>query len=288
MKTIRKSIEKFCYRHPNFGVQRLMLYIIIASAAVFILYSMDTTRTLFSLLDFNPYYIIRGQIWRIVTWIFLPISGSLFGTAVSLYFYYFIGSTLEAQWGTARFTIYYFIGVILNIVYGFAVWIITGHTVSLTPTYLNLSMFFAFATLFPDQRVLLFFIIPIKIKWLAFVDAAFFIYYIILYSVSGAFAYALLPIVAIANFIIFCGKDLFRFIRYMGIHRHPNIINFSEASTHMVRNNQQENKNYTHKCAVCGRTDTEFPELEFRYCSRCTGYHCFCIEHINNHIHFTD
>ena len=53
-------------------------------------------------------------------------------------------------------------------------------------------------------------------------------------------------------------------------------------------NREQNSKPYHHKCAVCGRTDADHPELEFRYCSRCAGYHCFCQDHINNHIHFTE
>ena len=289
MKAIRRKIERFCYRHPRFGIARLMLIIVIASAAFYLLYSMDTTRTLLNLLSFDPYFILRGQLWRLVTWLFLPVFGGLFGTVISLYFYYFIGSTLEAQWGTSRFNVYYLIGVILNIVYGFAAFFITGHAVSLTPMYLNLSMFFAFATLFPDQRVLLFFIIPIKIKWLAYVDAAFFIYYIILYAVSGAFIYALLPIVAVLNFLIFCGADLTQAVRFLRARARPKkVISFSEASERAHSGKQSEHKNYSRKCAVCGRTDADHPELEFRFCSRCAGYHCFCIDHINNHIHFTD
>jgi len=275
----------FCYKHPRFGINRLMLFIVAGSAIVFVFTMMDTTHTFASYLSFNPYLILRGEVWRLLTWIFTPLTNGLFGTLISLYFYYFIGSTLENRWGTARFTIYYILGVVINIIYGFAAWFIAGELVYITASYLNLSMFFAFAVLFPDQRVLLFFIIPIKIKWLAFVDAAFFAYFVILYSFSGAYVYALLPIIAVINFFIFCGEDLMRYIRRSRIRSAPNTIKYKAAARQAEQ--QAASRPYKHKCSVCGRTDTDFPELDFRYCSRCEGYHCFCIDHINNHIQFT-
>ena len=125
LKAIRRKIEKFCYRHPRFGISRLMLYIVIASAAVYLLSMMDTTGNLSGYLAFSPYYILRGQVWRLVTWVIaVPSVVGILWTALSLYFYYFIGSTLENHWGTARFSMYYLIGVVLNIIYGFIVYFI--------------------------------------------------------------------------------------------------------------------------------------------------------------------
>ena len=116
---------------------------------------------------------MEGQIWRLVTFIFIPSTFSFFSLLLSLYFYYMIGTTLEREWGTLRFNLYYLTGTVLTIIYSllsksFA----TAH-------YLNLSMFFAFATLFPDFQILLFFILPIKIKYLAYVNAALFLVNII-------------------------------------------------------------------------------------------------------------
>ena len=140
-------------------------------------------------------------------------------------------------------------------------------------------MFFSFAAMFPDMQVLLFFLIPIKMKWLALVDAAFFI----LSVLTTRFPVNLLPIVAVLNFFVFCGGELLH-----AIPRRPaaSTVNFRRASAKIRR--EQRDRLYTHKCAVCGRTDTDYPALEFRYCSRCAGYHCFCQDHINNHIHFTE
>ena len=117
-------------------------------------------------LSFNPALILRGQVWRLVTFIFFPPDTGLLAF-IAFYFYYWIGSTLEQYWGTPQFNVYFFTGVFLTVVYGFIMYFITGWSFSLDASYLFLSMFFSFAALFPNMEVLLFFLIPIKIKYLA-------------------------------------------------------------------------------------------------------------------------
>ena len=286
MRKIDRAIERFCYNHPRFGIPRLILYVVIGSALVYLVNMMDTTSSFLYYLTFDPAYILKGQIWRLVTWVFIPSQSRIIYVLLALYFYYFIGSTLERQWGPAKFTVYYLMGVVIHIVFGFIIWAFMGsfrfsmYSTMFSSYYLNLSMFFAFAALFPDHRVLLFFFIPIKVKWLALVDALFFIYYIIILP----FPFSLLPIVAVLNFVIFCGGTLLGYIAPLRTRNYGNTINFKRAAKRIKR--EQASQPYRHKCAVCGRTDTEYPELEFRYCSKCEGYHCFCLDHINNHIHF--
>ncbi len=296
MKALDRAIARFCYKHPKFGIKNLMLYIVFGTAAVYLLGLMDRTNTLMSFLLFDPHLILRGQVWRLVTFLFIPESGSgmggfgdIFLLMISLYFYYFIGSTLERQWGTARFTIYYLSGVLLNILFGFLVYYIpvwAGYgpgPAGLDPMYLNLSLFFAFASIWPDSMVLVFFIIPVKMKWLAWLDAAFFLVSILLNM--PVFPLNLLPVVAILNFFLFCGDNLFSGLR-RGRGYSKRRAEF-RANIHQVRD-EEKLKNYRHKCSVCGRTDVTNPELEFRYCSKCAGYHCFCEDHINSHVHFTE
>ena len=307
MRALSRAIDRFCAKHRKFGVPRLIRYIVFISAAIFLISLMDRTGTLLPLLGFHPGYILRGQVWRLVTWVFLPLNDNLIFTALMLYFYYFIGNSLEQEWGMSKFTVYYLFGVFLNIIYGFIMWYVLKATISsiypneflavnvilsdtwfravwLSPNFLNLSMFFAFAALFPDHRVLLFFFIPVKMKWLALINACFFLYSILRNLIDGLFAYALLPIIALLNFIIICGDDVLNYIRPHKARYNAESINFRKAAKQARR--EQDDKNYRHKCAVCGKTDTEYPNLEFRYCSRCSDYHCFCTEHINNHIHF--
>ena len=272
----RQKIERFCYRHPNFGIPNLMRYLTIANVVFWVMNMIN--RPFLSYMLFNPALIQRGQVWRLVSFLFVPPSTGVLALLV-FYFYYWIGSTLEKQWGTGQFTIYFFTGVVLTVLYGFLIYWITGKAVTLDSSYLYLSMFFSFAALFPDMQVLFMFFIPVKMKYLAIVDAAFFLYAM----VTTPFPANLVPLVAILNFLIFCGGEL----RAM-LPRRPGktTINFKKESARIRR--EQADKLYTHKCAVCGRTDTDYPDLEFRYCSRCAGYHCFCSDHINNHIHFTE
>ena len=221
-----------------------------------------------------------------MTFVFLPLYSSPFSLLISLYFYYFIGSTLERQWGAGRFTIYYLCGMLLQVVYGFIIYFVRGISYSMTANYINLSMFFAFATLYPDNVVLLFFIIPIKMKWLAVLDALYFVYAIFSNLGAGMGLMSFLPLIAILNYFLFCGDMLFGSVIPRGRQQRRNTVDF-KREVHRIKY-EQKNKNYTRKCEVCGRTDTDYPDLEFRYCSKCAGYHCFCQDHINNHIHFTE
>ena len=132
--------------------------------------------------------------------------------------------------------------------------------------------------------------VPDGAEALAYLDAALFVFGIIQGAVAGSLLLALLPIIAVLNYFIFCGDMLFDSIRALTgrarMRRSPNVINFKKATREARR--EAESKPYTRKCAVCGRTDADYPDLEFRYCSRCQGYHCFCQDHINSHVHFTE
>ena len=276
MRDLRRKIEQFCYRHPNFGIPNLMRYIVIANVVFWLFNAVNPM--IMPYLLFNPALILRGQIWRLISFVFIPPSTGVLAF-IAFYFYYWIGSTLENQWGTGQFTIYFFTGVILTALYGFLIYFITGRSMSLSSTYIYLSMFFSFAALFPDMQVLFLFFIPVKMKYLALVDAAFFL----LSVITTPFPENLLPVVAVLNFLIFCGGELKNMLPRK---KSKGTINFKRESARIRR--EQADRLYTHKCAVCGRTDVDHPELEFRYCSRCVGYHCFCSDHINNHIHFTE
>lgn len=282
MRKLMNRIERFCYQHPRFGIPNLMMIIVFGNAAMWLLMQMDTTAQLYQLLRFSGQAVLHGQIWRIITFVFIPGESNLLWLAISLYFYYWIGSSLEREWGNGKFTIYYVSGMLLTAIYGVLLSLILGQDVVVNTTYLNLSLFFAFATLFPDVQVLLFFIIPIKVKWLAYLDAALFV----LAVVTLPFPVDLLPVVAVLNYLVFCGDWLFDYFRPNRIRQRQKTVNFKREARRI--NREQSSKPYNHKCAVCGKTDAEHPELEFRYCSRCAGYHCFCQEHINNHIHFTE
>ena len=167
MKNLRKNFELFCFKNRDKGIPNLMLYIVIGTAVVYLFSQMSGSMLLYSALCFNREAILQGQVWRLITYVFVPAESRPIWLLLMLYFYYWIGSCLEREWGNGKFTIYYVSGMLLTAIYGVVLSAILGRDVIVSTTYLNLSMFFAFATLYPDVQVLLFFIIPIKVKYLA-------------------------------------------------------------------------------------------------------------------------
>ena len=280
MKLLRRfeqGVDSFLRKHPNFGLRNLMLYVVIGNAVIFLLSMMDRTGMLSAYLMFSPDRVLKGEIWRLVSFVFVPRASGVLGVLLLLYFEYFIGRILEQAWGTGKFTVYYLLGMLFTVVYGFAVRLFTGSGVYVDAMYIGMSMFFVFATLWPENRVLLFFIIPIKVTWLAYAEAALFL----IAMISGR---TLLPLIGILNYFLFCGDELISRLQ-------PLLRRLRRGSPDSRRVSRQMRRDaealpYTYKCAVCGRTDTENPGLEFRYCSQCVGYHCFCEDHIYSHVHF--
>ena len=279
MRAVDNWLDRFAAKHPRLGIPRLMLYIVIGNIVVFF-FNTFSMGTFSAMLDFSRPLILQGQVWRLFTFIFVPMytdPRDVLFLALSLYFYYFIGSVLEQEWGSTKFTLFYFMGVLFNIAAGFVVGVTTMH-------YVNLSLIFAFATLYPDMRFLLFFIIPVKIKWLAWLDAAWFVVDILQFSLVGLYPLILLPAVAFLNYFLFFWSDIKAVLtRGKGKVAHKTsrqTIDFKAA-----QKKAQETKGYMHKCDVCGKTDADDPTMEFRYCSKCDGYYCYCMDHINTHVH---
>ena len=286
MRAISRWLDRFCYNHPRFGIPNLMMYIVFGNVAVFLL-DLFSQGTFSEIIAFYPSLILKGQIWRLVTFVFVPMNLGSIWFIFSTMLYFFLGNTLERQWGTARFSLFYFLGVALNILAGFVLYFALGRPYALQTAnmyYVNMSMFFAFATLYPDTKFLVYFIIPIKVKWLAWLDAALFAFDIGYYLSAGTPVLALMPVVGVLNYLIFFWDDLMGLLhrgRDRAAHRvNPQTINFKKAQKDV-----QNRKGYLHKCAVCGITDADDPNMEFRYCSKCNGYYCYCMDHINNHVH---
>lgn len=286
MRTLSRWLSRFSYNHPNLSVEGLIRYVVAGNLLVFML-DLFTHGTSTLWLYFIPQLIFRGQVWRLVTFIFVPMSFSPLSFILTAVFTYFMGSRLEAAWGSARFTLYYGLGVILNIIVGLVIPLINPAYLGAATAdmhYLHLALFFAYATLYPDLTVLAFFIIPVRMKWLALLDAALFVYGILAYLSYGQFVMALLPVIAIFNYLIFFWDDLMDILgrgKARTVHRHSaQTINFKKAQKEL-----QQRRGYLHKCSVCGVTDQDDPGMEFRYCSKCSGYYCYCADHINNHTH---
>ena len=295
LKNLRRNFERFCYNHRTKGIPNLMLFITIGSGLVYFYTIFSQNAILRELLCFDRELILQGQVWRLISYPLLSASGQIFSALVGLVCYFSLGRAMENLWGTCRFNLYYFCGVLLMDVYCM---IFGGNADAF---YLNLSLFLGYATLYPDTHFLLFFIIPVRAWIFAIIYLGITAGSVILNTVPRFnFPYNLFPLMALANYFLFFGSDiknvfplswranasrLFRKKKnYAPQQPKGKTIPFPsagsyEASTATVK------APYTHRCTICGRTDVTNPELEFRYCSRCNGYHCYCEEHISNHTH---
>jgi len=283
LKNLRRNFERYCFANRNKGIPNLMLYISLGNAVVYLIEQMTNNSVLYSLLYFNRALILRGQVWRLFTYPLTSHSGGVIFTLISLLCYYSLGTAMERQWGTLKFNIFYFTGVVLMDVYGML------FNCRANVYYLNMSLFLGYATLYPQAQFLLFFIIPIKAWAFALFD--------LVVIFAGLFhmpftAANLFPLVALGNYFLFFGKDVLnvvplswqnklRRLFHKAPKQQPKIIHFHVTE----QPKKAETPAYTHKCTVCGRTDVSNPELEFRYCSKCSGYYCYCSDHINNHTH---
>ena len=297
MSKLTSKINRFFYRNRDKGVRNLMLYLAIGNVLVYLLYTLNRNDPLFyTMLNFDYEAILHGQVWRLFTYplVFMVESGLLWG-AIGLFFYYWCGSILEQYWGTLRFNCFYLCGILLTDV----VALILGAYAEVY--YVNMSLFLAVATLMPDQQVRIYFVIPVKMKWLAWVDLALTLYYVVtgLIAMFQGFGQGvvdlswLLPLVPVVNYLLFFGKQaaniLPDFLRY-----HPTRKSWQRSVKqktvydHVSSSAGRRADNARFRCTVCGRTELTNPELEFRYCSKCAGYRCYCQDHIHNHVHITE
>ena len=230
MKKLNQWIDRFAYSHPRFGIPNLMLYIVIANAVTYIL-TLFAGAAALSFLEFDLYHVLHGEVWRLVTFVLLPFTYRPISLFIMLSFCYFVGGTLEREWGTAKFTLYYISGVLLTAVGVLIASLISGQSYTVAGSYyVNLSMFFAFAFLFPDTQVLLFFIVPIKMKWLAYLDAALFAVDVVRSLLAGNWGGALLPVIALLNFAVFIWPEV-HYMADRAAYRHrPQTVQFKRAA----------------------------------------------------------
>lgn len=287
MKKLRSRFDRFCFRHRDKGIPNLMMYIALGSALVYLMSLVDRTNTLYYLLCFDRASILQGQVWRLFTYPLVFDMGNIIYTAIGLLCYYSLGRAIENSWGTLRFNLFYLTGILLMDIYC----MIFGG--SANADYLNLSLFFAYATMYPDAQFLFLFIIPVKARIFALLDLFLMVFGLIMYP----FPYNLFSVISLANYFLFFGKDVvnvFPMSWRMNARRlfrkapkkpqKAKTIPFPNAGSYQAAVAKPQAP-FTHQCTVCSRTDVSNPELEFRYCSRCKGYHCYCQDHINNHAH---
>ena len=282
-----KFIDKLERKFGRFGIPNLTIYMIICYVIGYAL--MIVNPGILNWLSLEPAYILRGQVWRLVTWVLYPpsTSGVLWFAIAVLFFYYPIGTSLERTIGTFKYTLYILSGVIFTILGAFILYFLLGGNVLVgnvfSTYYISLSTFLAYAMCYPDMQVLLMFIIPVKMKWMAIFYVVIVVYEMIQYIMAGAW-YLVIPIVAsLLNFIIFYfgTKDFSRY-NPKEVHRRNEFRRAMEPQGRMKSGSGTVTK---HKCAICGRTELDDPNLEFRFCSRCNGNYEYCQDHLFTHTH---
>ena len=292
MKNLRNRFERFCYRNRNIGIPNLMLYLCVGSAMVYLFSLFSKNYILYDILSFDRASIFQGQVWRLFTYPLTYYGSNIIFTLIGLVCYYSLGRAMENLWGTCRFNLYYLSGVVMMD----AFCLIIGGQADVT--YLNMSLFLAYATLYPNAQFLLLYIIPVKAWIFAVFDLALTLYDVIILTVNGYFPYSLFPFVALLNYFLFFGKDMVNvfpmswranasrlFKKKKKYAPGPaKTIPFPSAGSYAA-SSASVKAPFNHRCTVCGRTDVSDPELEFRYCSRCNGYYCYCEDHISNHAH---
>ena len=242
------------------------------------------------MLDFGK--ILQGQIWRLFTFLLVPkISlgvnangmGNIFMFALELYIYYSIGNTLERVWGSFRFTCYYISGILMSIIAGFLLFVLSaplGFAIPWTVgfEYINLSMMLAFVVVFPNVEFLLMFIIPVKAKWLGIFYGVILVLDIMSCLSMGFVGYgiAVAIIVSMLNFVIFFFATKNPYQKAKTVKRRQQFV--KQTGPKVVSINR-------HRCAICGRTERDNENLEFRFCSKCDGNYEYCSDHIYTHEH---
>jgi len=290
LKNLRRNFERFCYQNRNKGIPNLMLYLTVGTAIVYFLSMIDESDTLYYALCFDRGLILQGQVWRLLTFVFTYNPGNILLALISFFCYFTLGRAMENIWGTFRFNLFYFTGVVMMDIFCM---LFGGFRADVY--YLNMSLFLGYATLYPNAGFLLFYIIPVKAWIFALFDLIVTFVDVARLTAAGLFPYNLFPLIAIANYFLFFGKDVLNVIPLSWrinagrlFKKKPakktGTVPFPTAGSYEATTTTAKAP-YTHKCTVCGRTDVTNPELEFRYCSRCNGYHCYCEEHISNHTH---
>ncbi|MCR5268961.1 MAG: hypothetical protein K6E16_10645 [Lachnospiraceae bacterium] len=305
---MNRFLDKMEKKIGRYAISNLSLYLIVGYVIGYVL---GLTGSL-EFLNLNPYLILRGQVWRIVTWVLMPPTSFSIFTIIMLFFYYSIGRSLERTWGTFRYNVYLFSGMLFSILGAFALYAFCSLTGAenlssigsnigsvFSTYYVTLSIFLAFAACYPDMRVLLYFFIPVKIKWLAYLDivillASFFNIPTVFYAAGQGmnifvafvqfgllynFAVKVAIIASLLNFLIFflSTRNLSR-IKPSEVHRRAEYRRQTQEPARM--------KGVTkHKCAICGRTEEDGEDLEFRFCSKCNGNYEYCQDHLFTHKH---
>lgn len=261
-----KLLDRLERKYPQLAIEGLMRYVSLLMLTVFFL---NYTGMLpYSMLRLSSPAVMQGQLWRLFTFLLIPVSSNMLFVIFELSILVMCADGLEAKWGTFRVSIYYFCGALANIIVAFMV-----PGVAMGSYFLYLTFFLGFATVNPDYEILIFFILPVKVKYLAMLSGL-----LIFLQLATAPIYIKIAIlISVGNYLLFFGKEAVSTIK--GNHqRYTRAQTFAEKIS--------DTREYRHKCVICGITEVVDPEAEFRYCTcdQCgDNGRAFCIKHLKKH-----
>lgn len=286
-------MSKFERKFGKYAVRNLSLVLVVCYAIGYFIQMTAPGIQVF--LTLNPYAILHGEVWRLVTWVLIPPSSLDLFTIIMLFFYYSVGTSLERVWGTYRYNVYLFSGMLFTVIGSFLAmliyWLIAQNTgqvfipevmqsasILFSTYYINMSIFLAYAATFPNGMVLLMFVIPVKMKWMGIAYAVL----LLIELISGVgipifnIFYRIALVASLLNFVIFWLTSRGKLsMSPKQAKRRQEFRSEVKRSVHITK----------HKCAVCGRTDEDDPNLEFRFCSKCNGNYEYCQDHLFTHEH---
>ena len=275
---MKNWLDKMERRFGRYAIRNLTMYLLAGYAIGYLLsFTMPQLLTYFTL---EPALILKGQVWRLLSWVIIPPNDNIIFVIFMMLLYYSLGNTLESYWGAFRYNVYIFSGILFTVIGAFIVngliGGITGFGSLYSTYYINMSIFLACASIMPDYQLLLYGIIPIKMKWLAVLDVVL----LAVDAVQGGLIIRIVIIASLLNFIIFffCNRNL------RG-HSPKQAVRRKKFQKQISRPQNQYAGGAKHRCAVCGRTELDNPTLEFRYCSKCNGNYEYCQDHLFTHEH---
>ncbi len=275
---MKNWLDKMERRFGRYAIRNLTMYLLAGYAIGYLLsFTMPQLLTYFTL---EPALILKGQVWRLLSWVIIPPNDNIIFVIFMMLLYYSLGNTLESYWGAFRYNVYIFSGILFTVIGAFIVngliGGITGFGSLYSTYYINMSIFLACASIMPDYQLLLYGIIPVKMKWLAILDVVL----LAVDAVQGGLIIRIVIIASLLNFIIFffCNRNL------RG-HSPKQAVRRKKFQKQISRPQNQYAGGAKHRCAVCGRTELDDPTLEFRYCSKCNGNYEYCQDHLFTHEH---
>ena len=275
---MKNWLDKMERRFGRYAIRNLTMYLLAGYAIGYLLsFTMPQLLTYFTL---EPALILKGQVWRLLSWVIIPPNDNIIFVIFMMLLYYSLGNTLESYWGAFRYNVYIFSGILFTVIGAFIVngliGGITGFGSLYSTYYINMSIFLACASIMPDYQLLLYGIIPIKMKWLAVLDVVL----LAVDAVQGGLIIRIVIIASLLNLIIFffCNRNLHG-------HSPKQAARRKKFQKQISRPQNQYAGGAKHRCAVCGRTELDNPTLEFRYCSKCNGNYEYCQDHLFTHEH---